>query len=49
VQVANASSRLATVDQGDVAGALAGLIAQGPRGRANELVLTPSGRPPAPW
>jgi hypothetical protein len=36
-------------DQSDVAAALAGLAAQGARGRTNELTLSPAGRAPAAW
>jgi len=36
-------------DQADIAAAVASLAGQGARGRANELTLSPAGRPPAQW
>ena len=36
-------------DQQEIAGAVPVLARQGVRGRANELTLTPGGRPPAVW
>ena len=36
-------------DQAEIAAAVAFLAGQGARGRANELTLTPGGRPAAAW